>query len=114
MPNTDPHITINLQEASDRNSNARHIVTGCAAALPTLSSMWQYLEDALNDVIALSAEITRLSAEVENTRLDRADLVAAMRATLAAHADGEPDPLWYLRDQLNPPERPAAASRTPA
>ena len=111
MPNTGPHITINLQEASDRNSNARHIVTGCAAALPTLGSMWQYLEDALNDASALSAEITRLSAEVEHIRLDRADLLAAMRAALAAHADGEPDPMWYLRDALNAPETPAAASR---
>jgi len=111
MPNTVPYTTINLQEISDKNSNARHIVAGCAAAMPTLGSMWQYLEDALNDVIPLSAEIARLSAEVEHTRLDRADLLAAMRAALAAHADGEPDPMWYLRDALNAPETPAAASR---
>jgi hypothetical protein len=34
-----------------------------------------------------------------------------MRATLAAHADGEPDPLWYLRDQLRAPghDRPKRA-----
>jgi hypothetical protein len=111
MPNINPHITINLQEVSDRNSNARHIVAGCAAALPTLGNMWQYLEDALNDASALSAEITRISAEVERTRLDRADLLAAMRAALAAYADGEPDPMWYLRDALNAPETPATASR---
>jgi len=28
------------------------------------------------------------------------DLVAAARATLAAATDGEPDPLYYLRDEL--------------
>ena len=33
--------------------------------------------------------------------MDRANLLAAMRATVAAQADGEPDPLWYLRDALN-------------
>ncbi|MFI5955541.1 hypothetical protein [Cryptosporangium sp. NPDC051539] len=29
-----------------------------------------------------------------------ANLIAAARATLAAHADGEADPLYYLRDEL--------------
>ena len=90
MPNTVPHVNINLQEVSERNDNARHIVAGCASAMPTLADMWRYLQDALNDMVALSAEITRLSAEVEHTRLDRANLLAAMRAALAAHADGEP------------------------
>jgi hypothetical protein len=28
------------------------------------------------------------------------DLIAAARASLAAAADGEPDPLYYLRDEL--------------
>jgi hypothetical protein len=42
-----------------------------------------------------AAHVTRLSAEPERAQLDRANLRAAMRATLAAHADGEPDPLWF-------------------
>jgi hypothetical protein len=104
MPNTGPHININLQEVSTRNDNARHIVVGCATNLPTLAGMWRQLRDALDDVPALAAELTRLSAELDSTRLDRANLRAAMRATLAAHADGEPDPMWYLRDALNAPE----------
>ena len=73
-----------------------------------------YLQDALNDTAALSAEITRLSAELQDTRLDRANLLAAIRATLAAHADGEPDPMWYLRDALDAPESLPAASRRQA
>ena len=104
MPNTGPHPDINLQEVAARNDNARHIIAGCAAAMPTLADMWRHIQDALDDARGLSAEITRLSAEIERTRLDRANLRAAMRATLAAHADGEPDPMWYLRDALDAPE----------
>ena len=92
MPNALPHANINLQEVSTRNEHARHIVAGFASAMPTLTDIWRYLEDALNDSLALSAEITRLSAELQRTRLDRANLLAAIRATLAAQADGEPDP----------------------
>jgi len=104
MPDTVPHADINLQEVSARNDNAHDIVAGCAAAMPTLADMWQYLQGALDDTLALLAEITRLSTELERTRVDRANLRAAIRATLAAHADGEPDPMWYLRDALNVPE----------
>ena len=104
MSNTVPHININLLEANARNDNARHIIAGCAAAMPTLADMWRNLSDALDDTPALAAEITRLSAELGRTRLDRANLRAAMRATLAAYTDGEPDPMWYLRDALNAPE----------
>ena len=111
MPNTVPHANINLQEVSARNDNARHIVTGCATALPTLTGMWRNVLDALDDTPALMAEITRLSAELGRTRLDRANLRAAMRAFVAAHADGEPDPMWYLRDALNAPESAARRQR---
>ncbi|MGO8957475.1 MAG: hypothetical protein ACLQFR_08930 [Streptosporangiaceae bacterium] len=104
MPNTVPHTNINLPEVNARNDNARHIIAGYATALPTLTDMWRNVLEALNDTPALAAEITRLSAELGRTRLDCANLRAAMRATLAAHADGEPDPMWYLRDALNAPE----------
>ena len=50
---------------------------------------------------ALSVEVARLFAEVQHARLDRANLLAAARATIAAHHDGEPDPLSYLRDELD-------------
>jgi len=113
MPNTVPPVNINLREVSERNDNARHIVAGCASAMPTLADMWRYVQEALSDTVALSVEITRLSAEVEHSRLDRANLLAAIRAALAAHADGEADPLWYLRDELDAPESAADASRRP-
>jgi hypothetical protein len=105
MTNTNPKPDIDLAQISTRNTHARHIVVGCASALPALAAMWQELDDALADTVALAAHVTRL---------DRANLRAAMRATLAAHADGEPDPLWYLRDELNVAQRPAQDSRRPA
>jgi hypothetical protein len=113
MSNTVPPVNINLREVSERNDNACHIVAGCASAMPTLADMWRYVQEALNDTVALSVEITRLSAEVERSRLDRANLRAAIRAALTAYADGEADPLWYLRDELGTPENPADAARWP-
>jgi hypothetical protein len=80
--------------------------------MPALTEIWRYLEDALNDAPALSAEITRLCAELKATRLDRANLLAAMRATLGAQAEGEADPLSYLRDELGAPQAlPPASGR---
>ena len=81
--------------------------------MPALAEFWRYLDGALNDALRLSAEITRLAGELEHARLDRANLRAAMRAALAAHADGEADPLWYLRDELDAPESLPGASRRP-
>jgi hypothetical protein len=114
MSQTSQNPDIDLQRISTRNTYARNIVAGFASVLPTLADWWKALTDALNDTTALAAQVTRLSGELERARLDRANLRAAMRATLAARADGEPDPLWYLRDELNAPQTRAEASRRPA
>jgi len=100
MPNTPQPANINLEEVTAKNTAARHIIAGFATAMPALADIWQYLEDAFNDVPALVTEIIRLSAELKDTRLDRANLLAAARATIAAFHDGEFDPLSYLRDEL--------------
>jgi hypothetical protein len=113
MPHTRQNRTIDLQQISTRNDQASHIVAGCASAMPTLAAMWRHLDDALADTAALLAQVTQLSAELERTRFDRANLLAAMRATLAAYADGEPDPTWYLRDELDAPQSASTASRRP-
>ena len=73
----------------------------------------QSVPSLINDLADLVAELTRLAGELDQARLDRANLRAAMRATLAAHADGEADPLWYLRDELHAAESAADASRGP-
>jgi hypothetical protein len=92
-----PPPIVDLQEA---NHAARRIIAGFSTAAPTLAEIWQQLQAALADTPALSAEITRLRAELAGTRLDRANLLAAARAGITAHLDGEPDPLSYLRDEL--------------
>jgi hypothetical protein len=111
MPDTHPNPGIDLHQINARNDQARHIVAGCTSALPTLAGMWRAIDDALSDAVLLSALVTQLSAKLDRVRLDRANLRAAMRAALAAHADGEPDPMWYLRDQLDAPESLPADSR---
>jgi ABC-type transporter Mla subunit MlaD len=98
----DPHVsTVFLQEANARSENARHIISAFSRATPVLASAWQQLHDALADVPALTAEITRLQADLRGVRLDLANLAAAGRATLAACRKGDPDPLAYLRDELS-------------
>jgi len=113
MPHTHPNRDIDLQLISTRNEHARQIVAGFASSMPAIIEFWRYLDSALDDAIVLSAQLTELSAELERTRLDRANLRAAVRATLAALADGEPDPMWYLRDELDAPESLPADSRRP-
>jgi hypothetical protein len=110
MPNTSPTPDFDLTQISTRNAHARHIVAGCASALPALAAMWQELDCALRDTATLAAHLTQLSAELDRAQLGRANL----RAALAAHADGESDPLWYLRDELNAAQRPSGTLRRPA
>ena len=98
---TEPEPGTSLPAAYARNDNARRIIAGLASQMPALTVMWQQVDRALADVPALGAVIARLTAELAGTRQDRANLLAAMRATIGAHADGEADPLWYLRDELD-------------
>ena len=52
------------------------------------------------DTTHLITETHRLHDALTAARLEAAILRAAIRATLGADADGEPDPLAYLRDEL--------------
>jgi ABC-type transporter Mla subunit MlaD len=84
-----------LAEVASRHDSA-------ASALGTLTR-------ALNTIPVLCAEIARLRTRLVRTLSDLHNLIAAARATLGAHADGEPDALYYLRDELDaqgqlPPE----------
>jgi len=92
---------IGLEEITARNETARRMIAGFSAEMPALAEIWRTLDTALTDNLALSAEITRLSGELAATRLDMANLLAAARATLAASTEGEADPLYYLRDELD-------------
>ena len=104
MPNNAPYSAIDIPEVLSRNLAARDIVSGFASAMPTLSVAWQHLQAALADTRHLAAEVTRLSAELAVARLWHANALAAMRATIGAQRDGEPDPLYYIRDELSAPQ----------
>jgi len=103
-----PHYRIDLEEIAARNQIARQMIAGFSAEMPVLADFWRHLDTALAGNLALSAEVTRLNAELASARLDMANVLAAIRATLAAHADGEADPLYYLRDELDARQMPSA------
>jgi len=96
-----PKPGLSLHDIYMRNDNARRIIAAAGSVLPAASALWNQVDGALADVPALGAVIARLSAELASTRMDRANLLAAVRAALAAHADGEADPLYYLRDEVD-------------
>ncbi len=96
-----PGPGISLHVIYARNDHARRIIAGCIATMPAAMEMWEQVDRALADLPVMGAAIARLTAELASTRMDRANLLAAMRATIAAHAEGEADPLYYLRDELN-------------
>jgi hypothetical protein len=104
MPKSAPHSAIDIPEVLSRNLAARDIVSGFASAMPTLSVAWQHVQAALADARDLATEMTRLRAELVATRLWHANALAAMRATIGAQRDGEPDPLYYIRDELSAPQ----------
>lgn len=110
MAHSRPYYRVNLEEITTRNETARHVIAGFSAEMPALTEFWRNIDTALTDNLTLSAEITRLSTELTATRLDRANLLAAIRATLAASADGEPGPLYYIQDELNAHQRHGRAS----
>ena len=101
-----------------RNDIARDIITGFAAVTPTLTGVWRLLDQALADLPAVLADMPavladlgRVRAELEAVRLDRANLLAAIRACLSADADAEDDPLGYLRAELRTTSTPATDIR---
>ena len=114
MTNTHPYSGIDLERIAAGNQTARRTIAGFSAEMPALAEFWRALDNALADNLTLTAEITRLTAELAATRLSTANLLAAAKATLDAYADGESDPLYYLRDELDNrqalPERHGRAS----
>ncbi|MEV0619323.1 hypothetical protein AB0I81_38815 [Nonomuraea sp. NPDC050404] len=95
-----PYPRIDLQEVIDRNGTAQQLVATFARSTSTLSDLWQHVTAALHDTPELVQEIRRLHDEAAALRLSRANYLAAINATLNAHADGEHDPLAYLREEL--------------
>jgi hypothetical protein len=98
-------------EITTRNDVARDIIAGFAAVTPALAGVFRLIDTALAELPAVLADLGGARADLEAVRLDRANLLAAIRATLAADAESEPDPLGYLRDELDSTEAPASTRR---
>jgi hypothetical protein len=60
------------------------------------------LTDAVADIARLLIEVTCLHHALIGTRLEKANLEAAIRAALGAREDGDYDPIGYLRDEITP------------
>jgi ABC-type transporter Mla subunit MlaD len=75
-----------LQEVTSRHDSATAAIAKLARALDTIP--------------LLAAEVNRLRRRLASTLKDLHNLLAAARAALSANADGESDPLYYLRDEL--------------
>jgi hypothetical protein len=99
------------RDITTRNDIARDVIAGFAAVTPTLAGVFRLIDTALADLPAVLADLGRVRAELDAVRLDRANLLAAIRATIAADAEGECDPLGYLRDELGSTDVPANTRR---
>ncbi len=91
---------IQPEDARRRHAQAVH-----ALQRSRVACMWRRTRagratlTVIADVPLLCDRIDRL----QRVRRRHQDLEAAARATLAASADGEADPLYYLRDELAAP-----------
>jgi hypothetical protein len=56
--------------------------------------------NALKLIPILASQLKRIGDRLAHTLTDLGNLTAAARATLGAQRDGEADPLYYLRDEL--------------
>lgn len=103
VPLTNPrvHRPADTQEARHRHAEASALARSHPIVRALLrSAPGQIFAQALAAIPALCGEIDHLNTVMAIIRRRYHDLIAAGRATLAAAADGEPDPLYYLRDEL--------------
>jgi hypothetical protein len=92
--------TINLLQVNTRAEHARHIIAGFSRGAPILADVWSQVYGALSDIPDLTTEIANLRERLTAIRIERANIAAAGRITIVAYHNGEPDPLSYLRDEL--------------
>jgi putative intracellular protease/amidase len=92
---------VDLQEALTSYANAMQMIHGH----PVVRLVFRIhattaITAALATIPALSRETWHLRGLLHLARLDHANLIAAARATVRADHEGEPDPIWYVRDEL--------------
>jgi hypothetical protein len=98
---SDDYPDIDLQEVASTYDQA---IT--AARHSGLAEIWlrtpagRKTASALALIPVLTSQLKRIRDHLAHALTDLANLTAAARATLGAQHDGEPDPLYYLRDEL--------------
>jgi hypothetical protein len=102
--NTQPQCStrrVAVGQARRRHVRATAVIRSCALACAwSRTRTGRAVTDSLADVPPLCDEIDQLDALLNMALRHHQDLTAAARATLAADAEGEPNPLYYLRDEL--------------
>jgi hypothetical protein len=91
---------IDLQEALTRYASAVQTINASPLARILLRARIAAFAAALDAIPDLCQEVQRLRALLALASRDHANLIAAARCSLIADREGEPDPLWYLRDEL--------------
>ncbi|MGP3965924.1 hypothetical protein ACTWPT_59285 [Nonomuraea sp. 3N208] len=107
MTHRHPYPHTDLQEVAHRNTTAAQLLAALTRDPLPLLPIWTHVIAALDDIETLIDEVTGLRAELASIRYQRANLLAAIRATLAADHDGDDDPLYYVRDELHAQAHPA-------
>ena len=95
-----PSTIIDPKEVSNRAAIAGQIIDRCSRDFPSLASRWLPVSDSLADIPVLVSEVSELAGSLTAQRRRQANLAAAAKASLAACADQDHDPLGYLRDEL--------------
>lgn len=103
IPITQPHDypDVDLQEVADTYDQATAATQqSYLARLWLRTSTGRKIARALDLIPTLTTQVSRLRDRLARTVADLGNLTAAGRATLGAHREGEADPLYYLRDEL--------------
>jgi hypothetical protein len=96
QPYPDPHQP---QTATGNDEILAAIALGLARA-QTCGQYYETVPPLIDDLVPLAGKIARLHDTLITERLRSANLLAAIRAALGAAADGEADPLAYLRYEI--------------
>ena len=96
MHNSPQYRSINIPGVQYRNRAAREVIAAHAPKNSRLIDINAALDDTISLLIALRTTIQ----ELPTTRQQRANLAAAILATLNADRDGDADPLYYIRDEM--------------
>ena len=116
-PQQKVHLSVACARQTIRPDDARRRHAQATSALrhSPLACVWRRTR-AGRATLTVLADVPPLCDRID--RLDRLrrrhqDLEAAARATLAANAEGEADPLYYLRDELGASRPRPSEGETP-